>query len=471
MSKVKPYSNYSDFKQKWLGELPSHWHVMRTKLLFDLITEPAPVGNSEELLSVYTALGVKPRKELEARGNKASSTDNYWRVKKGDVIVNKLLAWMGAIGISEYDGVTSPAYDILRPKENVNPYFYNFLFRNPIASREFKRHSRGIMDMRLRLYFTRFGDIKLPLPPIEEQDKIVKFLKFKLTKIDRFIGKKKKLIKLLNEQKAVTINQAVTKGLDSTVKMKPSGIEWLGNIPENWDIRKLKSIVSTKITDGPHETPQFVENGIPFLSAEAVNSDGTLSFENKRAYISKELHTLYSNKCKPQFDDVFIVKSGSTTGKIGYVSVKCDFNIWSPLALVRTKKELISGEYAFRSLQAEYFQSQVKTSWSFGTQPNIGMGVLENLFIVIPGSFNEQAEILQFINDEASIINTTISTIEKEIALTQEYRTALIAEAVTGKIDVRAFVIPTVSEQEELYDEIEEELDMVAEDAESYENE
>jgi len=91
MSKVNPYSNYSDFNQAWLGELPSHWQVMRTKLLFNLVTEFAPVGNSEELLSVYTAIGVKPRRELEARGNKASSTDNYWLVKQGDIVVNKLL--------------------------------------------------------------------------------------------------------------------------------------------------------------------------------------------------------------------------------------------------------------------------------------------------------------------------------------------------------------------------------------------
>ena len=192
MSKAKPYVEYSDFGQEWLGFLPAHWKVMRTKLLFDLVTEPAPVGNSEELLSVYTAIGVKPRKELEARGNKASSTDNYWIVKDGDIIVNKLLAWMGAIGISEYNGVTSPAYDILRAKENVNPYFYNYLFRNPIASREFKRHSRGIMDMRLRLYFTRFGDIKLPFPSIEEQNNFVEYIHFKIKRIDRFIRKKKK---------------------------------------------------------------------------------------------------------------------------------------------------------------------------------------------------------------------------------------------------------------------------------------
>ena len=218
MNRLIPYLEQSNSNQEWLGDLPSHWQVMKTKLLFKLVAEPAPVGNNEELLSIYTALGVKPRKELEERGNKASTTDNYWIVKKQDIIVNKLLAWMGAIGISEYNGVTSPAYDILRAKENVNPYFYNYLFRNPIASKEFKRHSRGIMDMRLRLYFTRFGDIKLPFPPIKEQDRIVQFLNYKLEKILRFITKKKQLIKLLNEQKLATINQAVTQGLDPNVK-------------------------------------------------------------------------------------------------------------------------------------------------------------------------------------------------------------------------------------------------------------
>lgn len=240
MKKAKPYKKYKDSEQEWLGNLPEHWKVQRTKHLFDLITEPAPVGNSMELLSIYTALGVKPRKELEERGNKASTTDGYWIVKKRDIIVNKLLAWMGAIGISEYDGVTSPAYDLLRAKREVNPYFYNYLFRNPISSREFKRHSRGIMDMRLRLYFTRFGDIKLPFPSLDEQNNIVDFLDYKLEKINRFISKKKQLIELLNEQKAAIINQAVTKGLDPNVKMKDSGIEWLGDIPVHWEVKPLK---------------------------------------------------------------------------------------------------------------------------------------------------------------------------------------------------------------------------------------
>jgi type I restriction enzyme S subunit len=447
MSKVKPYSNYSDFKQKWLGELPSHWHVMRTKLLFDLITEPAPVGNSEELLSVYTALGVKPRKELEARGNKASSTDNYWRVKQGDIIVNKLLAWMGAIGISEYNGVTSPAYDILRPRENVNPYYFNFLFRNPIASREFKRHSRGIMDMRLRLYFTRFGDIKLPLPPIEEQDKIVEYLKFKLSKIDRFIQKKKQLIKLLNEQKSGIINHAVTKGLDPDAKLKDSGIEWLGDIPVHWEKIRLRYL--SKITTGNKNTEDKID-------------DGEFDFYVRSQTIEKINSYSYNG------EGILTAGDGVGVGKVfHYVNGKFDYH--QRVYLFYNFSEKIFGEFLFYFLKS-HLKTELMLYNAKSTVDSVRLPVLKNFAIALPNVV-EQKQIIEHIEREFEKINTAISTIEKEIILSQEYKTTLIAEAVTGKIDVRAFVIPTVSVQEELYEEIEEELDMVAEDAESYENE
>ena len=161
---------------EWIGEIPEHWEIIKVKNLFKLIIEPAPKNNDLELLSVYTDIGVKPRKELEERGNKASTTDGYWKVKKGDIIVNKLLAWMGAIGLSNYDGVTSPAYDILRATKPLNPYIYHLLFRSPTCSAELKKHSRGIMDMRLRLYFDKFGDVLVPYAPIAEQNEIIKYI-------------------------------------------------------------------------------------------------------------------------------------------------------------------------------------------------------------------------------------------------------------------------------------------------------
>jgi type I restriction enzyme, S subunit len=156
------YENYQSTEEDWLGDIPQHWQFLRTKSIFRLVAEPAPKNNDEELLSVYSDIGVKPRRELEERGNKASTTDGYWLVKKGNIIVNKLLAWMGAIGLSDYDGVTSPAYDILRAYKPINSKFYHYLFRNPICTNKLKKHSNGIVEMRLRLYFDEFGNIKIP---------------------------------------------------------------------------------------------------------------------------------------------------------------------------------------------------------------------------------------------------------------------------------------------------------------------
>ena len=445
MSKVKPYSDYSNFGQEWLGDLPSHWQVRRTKLLFNLITEPAPVGNSEELLSVYTALGVKPRKELEARGNKASSTDNYWRVQQGDIIVNKLLAWMGAVGISEYNGVTSPAYDILRPRENVNPYYYNFLFRNPIASREFKRHSRGIMDMRLRLYFSRFGDIKLPLPPIDEQNKIVEYLHFKLKKIDRFIRKKKQLIKLLNEQKNAVINQSVTKGLDFNFKMKPSGIEWLGDIPEHWELKRLKYL--SKITTGNKNTEDKKEDGDYdfFVRSQTIEKINSYSFDG---------------------EGILTAGDGVGVGKVfHYVDGKFDYH--QRVYLFYKFSDNVFGKFLFY-----YLKSLLKTELMLynakSTVDSVRLPVLKNFQVAHP-DLEEQKRIVIHIEKEFEIIEKTISTIEKEISLVLEYKTEIIIEAVTGKMDVRSYEIPTLLENE--FEEIEEELDLVAEDGEEIEME
>jgi len=194
----------------WLGEIPEHWETYRTKYLFSLIAKPSGRKHDLELLSIYTAIGVKPRQELEEKGNKASSTDGYWLVKKRDFIVNKLLAWMGAIGLSEYDGVTSPAYDILRKNRNLDEYFYNYLFRCGVLFEEIKKYSKGIMEMRLRLYFTEFGKIFLPYPSFEEQQAIVAYLDEETKKIDDLKAKYQQEIDLIKEYKERLIYDVVT---------------------------------------------------------------------------------------------------------------------------------------------------------------------------------------------------------------------------------------------------------------------
>ncbi|MGJ0312944.1 restriction endonuclease subunit S [Aliarcobacter cryaerophilus] len=201
---------FVDSGVEWIGKIPKHWEISKVKNIFKLIIEPAPKANEEELLSIYTDIGVRPRKELAEKGNKASTTDGYWRVKKGDFIVNKLLAWMGAIGLSEYEGVTSPAYDILRAKKDIVGIYYHELFRLKVFSQEMKKYSRGIMDMRLRLYFDKFGDILIPYPSYDEQLQIVEYIENQTSKIDIAIELQQNYISKLKEYKASLIDSVVT---------------------------------------------------------------------------------------------------------------------------------------------------------------------------------------------------------------------------------------------------------------------
>ncbi|EMX2133910.1 restriction endonuclease subunit S [Citrobacter werkmanii] len=211
---LNPNVPMKDSGVEWLGEVPEHWQVLPTKRFFKVITEPAEVNNKHELLSVYSAIGVAPRKKLEQKGNKATTTDGYWLVKEGDIIVNKLLAWMGAIGYSNYSGVTSPAYDILRKTKNINPKFYHYLFRLEKTQREFKRWSRGIMEVRLRLYFDELGQINMPVPSKDEQDKIV----INIEKLETLYANLEDIadtqIALLKERRTALISAAVTGKID-----------------------------------------------------------------------------------------------------------------------------------------------------------------------------------------------------------------------------------------------------------------
>jgi type I restriction enzyme S subunit len=211
---LDPSVPMKDSGMEWVGNIPSHWRVLKTKYLFKLIADYAPENNGYELLSIYTDIGVRPRKELEQRGNKATTTDGYLIVKKGDIIVNKLLAWMGAIGYSKYDGVTSPAYDILRKQKLLNSKFYHYLFRCGIYQPEFQRRSRGIMEMRWRLYFDQFGQIPLPYPPEKEQNDIVDFLENETVRINALIGMIEDSIKKIIEYRSTLISTAVTGKID-----------------------------------------------------------------------------------------------------------------------------------------------------------------------------------------------------------------------------------------------------------------
>jgi type I restriction enzyme S subunit len=443
---VRGYSKYKDSGVEWLGNVPEQWRVLRIKSTVDSALNGVwgddPKGDENDVVCIrvadfnYDTLSVSEEK-LTLR-NIPTNQLNSREINKGDILLEKSgggeLFPVGRAVIYDlsHKAVNSNFISTIKIRAGISSkfvlYCFQSLYSKKVNTRSIKQ-TTGIQNLDSESYF----DEIIALPSPSEQAAIVSFLDTKTSQIDTLIRNKQKLIELLKEERAAIINQAVTKGIDPNVKMKDSGVEWLGEIAEAWNYVAVKHLVEVKVTDGPHETPDFLEVGVPFASAESV-VDGKIDFNRIRGHISQEDHERYSLKCKPQRGDVFIVKSGSTTGKVAYVDFDKEFNIWSPLALIRTNDKLDS-RFAFYAFSADYFQTQIKLFWSFGTQPNIGMNMLENLRVAVPGR-REQSLIVATIESSLGKIDGTIDAVNKEINLLQEYRTALISEVVTGKVCV-----------------------------------
>jgi len=216
-------------------------------------------------------------------------------------------------------------------------------------------------------------------------------------------------------------------------KMKNLESEWIKQIPQHWDLIPLKHLLEIPISDGPHTTPVFLNTGMPFVSAESVKN-GKIDFDYAH-FISKENHEEYSKKCKPQRNDIFLVKAGNTTGKLALVDVDFEFSVWSPLALIRLNKNNLP-KYIFYFMNSNIFQDQINLTVNWNTQPNIGMNDIKNLLIV-KSPLNEQKQIVDFLDKKTTKIDSLIQKTAIQIEKLREYHQALISSAVAGKIDIR----------------------------------
>jgi type I restriction enzyme S subunit len=438
---------YKDSGVEWLGKVPAHWACVRLSALFREVNEP---GSDElPILSVSIHDGVSDRElneaEVERKVSRSDDRSKYKAVAPGDLTYNMMRAWQGGFGTVSVAGMVSPAYVVARPTSEFSTSLVEMILRTPSAVSEMKRNSRGITDFRLRLYWEDFKCIRVALPPLTEQLAITRFLHGETTKIDTLIAEQKKLIDLLAEKRQATISHAVIKGLNPNAAMKDSGVTWLGEVPAHWKVISIKHLLSTPITDGPHETPNFPDDGIPFVSAEAVSA-GFIDFGKIRGYISAEDHQQYSAKYKPQLHDIYMVKSGATTGVTAIVESEAEFNIWSPIAAIRCDRQKADPYFLLAALRSRNFQEGIAVNWSFGTQQNIGMGILGDLPIALP-PLTEQHEIAAYLALQTSKLSTLSVEAERTIALLKERRSALIAAAVTGQIDVRGVVPRAVAER------------------------
>lgn len=430
---MQHYESYKPSAIPWVSDLPQHWGEEKGKWLHRFRKDLNNRKQCNNVLSL-TLRGVVNNDPDDPEGLVPKDYGTYQIFEKDDLVF-KLIDLenfrTSRVGLVHERGIMSPAYLRVQPGRSHNPrYFYYYYFT---------LYQQGIYNklgagVRSTLGPTDLLEIGVPVPPREEQDRIVAFLDQKTAEIDAAIAKKERLIELLNEQRGVLIDNAVTRGDSFYAEVHPSKLLGIEFVPAHWQVLQLKRVVETKITDGPHETPIFVDEGVPFASVEAA-FDGRIDLEKRRGNIDPKAHARYCQKLKPQRDDIFFVKSGSTTGKTVIVNFDDEFSVWSPLALIRPKRDFFKPRFLLSALQSPYFQRQVQTGWSYGTQPNIGMSDLEKLWVAMP-PISEQVLILESLQPRLEKIDETISLIRRELAELQHWKNTLIAESVTGKIKV-----------------------------------
>jgi type I restriction enzyme S subunit len=441
---MKKYPKYKNSGIAWLGEIPENWNVEAFKnILTERNEKNAPIKSTERLsLSIDKGVTLYAEKTTNLDRFKDDFTQ-YKLAHKDDLVFNSMNMIVGAVGVSKYFGCVSPVYYTYHGGRNNNSTkFYEYLFRSKIVKGFLFSLGRGLIAKdrgdgkynTLRLKVSR-GDLRamrLPFPPLSEQTAIANFLDHKLEKIERFISKKKALIELLNEQKAAIINQAVTKGLTadckglndehdfekSGIKMKPSGIEWLGDIPEHWEVRKLKFDGKIKSGDG--------------ITSNSISKKGEYEVFGGNGFIG------YTDNFNTDGHKIIIGRVGAKCGNIHYIT---DKKFISDNALILSLNPNSNFNYISLVLQVADL-NKLNTS---SAQPLItGVKVMNYPLPIAP--VQEQKAIVSYIETETAKIAKTIATIEKEISLVEEYKTALIAEAVTGKIDVRKWSEPLIED-------------------------
>ena len=478
LANLKPYPAMKESGVAWLGEVPEHWEVRRMKHLLRERDMRSSTG-TEQLLRVSQFTGVTERRRADGGDEpdtRAESLVGYKLVEPEDLVVNIMLAWNGSMGVSRFSGIASPAYCVYRFSASSQPWYFHHLLRSPAYKARIKAVSTGVVESRLRLYSDDLYRLEGLLPPFPEQAAIVRFLDHADRRIRRYIRAKQKLIKLLEEQKQAIVHQAVTGRIDVRTghpypAYKDSGVEWLGEVPEHWKVIPLKRIAWFKSGSGFPVGEQGARGGeVPFLRVSDMNRMGNETWiETADSTVSRETARRLGAYVFPAGSIIFPKVGGALlTNKRRLLRMpSCiDNNV---MGCVVQGGDL---DYAFTLIQQLDLGRLAKP----GPVPAIGEGDVREIKVALP-SPEEQAAIVRAVRADTASLASAISSTQREIDLLHEYRTRLIADVVTGKLDVReaAARLPDegdeplhdAAEDESIPDEPADDLDALPEEAEA----
>lgn len=431
---LRPYESYIDTGMDWLEAIPAHWEKISLRGITELSNKRYGLRNDLELLSVYREYGVVRKNSRDDNHNVESlDLSNYKYVNKGYLVLNKMKMWQGSLGVSKYEGIVSPAYIVCKIKGDINFEYLQVLLRSPKYKTIYNRISYGVRVGQWDMRYDDFKKINLFIPPLSEQDQIVKYLDHQLAKINKFIKAKKKLIAVLKEQKQAIINEVVTKGLDPNVKMKPSGIEWLGDVPEHWEISRNKNIMKVKkvIVGDNHKEYKLLSLTVNGVIVRDISSG------------------------KGKFPSDFSTYQRVDNGDL----VFCLFDVDETPRTVGCAYDtgMITGAYTVFEVNPEirdyvYFyylaidnKKSLKPLYT-GLRKVVPTDSFLRSKIAIP-PLGEINKIVQYINERTEAIDNSMKLIENEISLLMEYKNSLISDVVTGKVDVRNIVIEELEEE------------------------
>lgn len=423
--------SYSKDNLAWLGTIPDHWQVSKLRQVLSPFSEKN--HPDMPLLSVVREKGVIIRNVESKEENHNYVPDdlsNYKLVKQGQFTMNKMKAWQGSYGVSKYDGIVSPAYFVFNFKCDINGDFFNAAIRSKAYVSYFGQASDGIRIGQWDLSMARMKDIPFLVPPREEQDQIVRFLDWKVSSINKLINIKKKEIKEIDALKRSMVSHAITRGLTADAPMKYSGVKWLGDIPQRWYTVPLYAIAQVKSINNCIDLPLmsvYLDAGVvPFVEREEKRTNAT----------SKDL----TNYQRVDPGDFVLNNQQAWRGSVG---VSFHSGIVSPAYIVLSLNNTLDSHYAnylFRS-RCMVDQYLVISRGVGSIQRNLYWSALKRVVVPIP-SKKEQMEIVEYLDGLNNKFDATIKKLTEEVAVLEEYKNKIIADTVTGKIDVRGIEIP-----------------------------
>jgi type I restriction enzyme S subunit len=430
---LKPYREYKDSGLPWLGEVPSHWGTERAKWLFTKMDRP--VREDDEVVTCFRDGVVTLRKNRRLRGfTEATLFSGYQGIRQGDLVIHGMDAFAGAIGVSDSDGKATPVYNVCQPRLGVNAGYYAHLVRQMSQSQWILALSKGIRERTTDFRFEMFGNQRVPFPPPEEQAAIVRFLDWANGRLERAIRAKRKVIALLNEQKQAIIHRAVTRGLDASVPLKNSGVPWLGMIPEHWEVWRISRFARVGNGSTPSRAkPSYWTGGTyPWLNSSQVNRgliDSADQFVTSTALRECHLPIVPAGSVL-----VAITGQGKTRGMAAMLSIEATIN--QHIAFIVPRVSVASHEFIQLALSAAYLQLRASSEDSGSTKGAITCEDLKRFQIAIPPA-PEQEALLKHVRTETRSLAIALNRLECETDLIREYRTRLVADVVTGKLDVR----------------------------------